>query len=153
MNGALPVAPSYKDLDVGREFRTSRVTVTETHVVGWANLTGDWHALHMDDEYARVESAFGRRIAHGPLVFGLGVGLVQRANILGDSVIAWLGVDGLRATAPVFFGDTVGLVVTVAEQRLSGKDPSRGVVSFDFDTRNQEGVSVMRCRYSVLMRT
>ena len=49
---------------------------------------------------------FGRRIAHGALVFGISVGLATRTNILDGTVLAFAGVDKLRFVAPVFLGDT-----------------------------------------------
>ena len=80
--------------------------MTETHVVNWAGLTGDFYPLHMDHEYA-AKTQFGERIAHGPMIFALAVGLVAQAGFGEDSVIAWLGVDKMRMHAPVRIGDTV----------------------------------------------
>jgi len=98
---------TFEDFQVGQEFLTVGVTVTETHLVNWANLTGDWYPLHMDEEFAREHSEFGRRLVHGPFVFALSVGLIEKANVLGHSVIAWLGTDEMRAKLPVFIGDTL----------------------------------------------
>ena len=80
------------DFSIGDIYTTASITVTETHVVNWASLTMDFYALHMDKEYAS-KTQFGERIAHGPLIFGMAVGLVGMAGFAEDSVIAWLGVD------------------------------------------------------------
>ena len=82
------------DFCVGDEYTTPAITVTETHVVNWACLTMDFYPLHMNKEYA-AQTQFGERIAHGPLIFGMAVGLVGMAGFAGDSVIAWLGVDNI----------------------------------------------------------
>ena len=37
----------------GDSFQSSRVTVTEAHIVWFAGLTGDFNSLHMDAEAAR----------------------------------------------------------------------------------------------------
>lgn len=79
----------WDDFKVGDKFRTQAVTVTETHVVNWTSLTGDWYPLHTDEEWAK-KTVFGGRIAHGPLTFALAVGLVGMSGIFEDSLIACL---------------------------------------------------------------
>src|SRR6218665_3782298 len=57
---------------------SSRVTagrsITETDFVIHAGDTGDFFPHHMDAEFMKTQ-AFGQRIAHGTMVFALGVGL------------------------------------------------------------------------------
>ena len=74
------------DFKVGDVFETAAITLTEAHIVTWAGLTGDFYPLHMDREYA-AKTQFGERLVHGPLIFGLAVGLVSLAGIGGDA--AW----------------------------------------------------------------
>jgi itaconyl-CoA hydratase len=148
-----PGSPRLDDFAVDQVYESGAVTVTETHLVNWSNLTGDWYPLHMDAEYARNKGPFGQRVAHGPLVFALSVGLIERANVLGRSVLAWLGADEMRALRPVFIGDTVRVRVTVLEARASRSDPSRGVLSLRYDTLNQSEEVVMSFRYSLLIRS
>ncbi len=96
----------WDSFSVGDRYRTESITVTETHVVTWAGLTGDWVPLHVDAEYAAA-SEFGERIAHGPLTLALALGLATRSGIFGDCVLAWLGLDDMRLPLPVRFGDTI----------------------------------------------
>ena len=145
-----PAETDFEDYAPGESVESAAITVTETHVVGWANLTGDWHPLHMDAKYGH-EGPFGDRVAHGPLVFALSVGLVERAQVLGRSVLAWLGTDELRALRPVFIGDTIRVRVTVLETRLSRSDAARGIVGFRYETLNQKDELVMSCRYNVMI--
>ena len=70
------------DFKVGELFETAAITLTEAHIVTWAGLTGDFYPLHMDREYA-AKTQFGERLVHGPLIFGLAVGLVSLAGIGG----------------------------------------------------------------------
>ena len=60
---------AYEDIKTGDEASLS-VTITETHIVIYAGLTGDVNPVHVDAEHAK-ESMFGERIAHGMLVSGL----------------------------------------------------------------------------------
>jgi acyl dehydratase len=55
----------FDDVAVGDRF-SSRMTITETHLVLGAGLIGDFNPHHVDEEYARG-SRFGSRILHGVL--------------------------------------------------------------------------------------
>lgn len=141
----------WEDFPVGREIATASVTVTETHVVQFATLTGDWYPLHMDAEFAAT-TPFGQRIAHGPLIFTLAVGLIYQSQCYGHAVIAWLGAEKMRATAPTFFGDTVHVVATVTSCRPSER-PGRGVVVLRYVVKKQTGETAMSFEFALLMRS
>lgn len=136
------------DFTVGQTFRTAAITVTETHVVTWAGLTGDYYPLHMDKEFA-ARSSFGERLAHGPLIFALAVGMVAQSGIGGDAAIAWLGCDNMRMTGPVRFGDTLRTLVEVREQRPT-RDPSRGIQVWRYTVENQRGEAVLAFDYTMM---
>lgn len=126
---------------VGDRYGTESITVTESHVVSWAGLTGDWVPLHVDAEYAAA-SAFGERIAHGPLTLALALGLATRSGIFGNCVLAWLGLDEVRLPLPVKFGDTIRADVVVRETRPTSK-PGRGLTVLGYEVRNQRDETVM----------
>jgi acyl dehydratase len=54
------------DIQPGMEFLTPGLVVTETHIVNFAGLSGDFFDVHMDDEFAR-SVGFKARVAHGLL--------------------------------------------------------------------------------------
>lgn len=59
---------------------TSRTrTITEADIVNFAGLSGDFHELHMSEEFAKREP-FGRRITHGALIFSISTGLTMRLS-------------------------------------------------------------------------
>ena len=136
------------DFNVADVYTTPSITVTETHVVNWACLTMDFYPLHMDKEYA-AKTQFGQRLAHGPLIFGMAVGLVSMAGFAGDSAVAWLGVDNLKMLAPVFIGDTVTVVVEVMEKNPTSK-PDKGVQTWRYSVKNQRGETVMVFDYKLM---
>lgn len=142
--------PGWEDFPVGRSITTPAVTVTESHLVQFSSLTGDWYPIHTDTEYAKA-SPFGQRIAHGPLTFALAVGLMYQSRAYGDAIVAWLGAEQIRALAPVFIGDTLHVVAEVTGSRAS-KDPSRGVVNLEYRVRNQKDEDVMFLALTMLMR-
>lgn len=136
------------DFKVGEVYSTPRITVTETHVVNWAGLTGDFYPLHMDKVYAEA-TQFGERLVHGPMIFALAVGLVAQAGFGGDSVVAWLGVNNLRMALPVKIGDTVTVRVEIKEQKAT-RDPTKGVQTWLYTVLNQRGETVMSFDYLMM---
>jgi acyl dehydratase len=136
------------DFKVGDVFETAAITLTESHVVTWAGLTGDFYPLHMDREYA-AKTQFGERLVHGPLIFGLAVGLVSLAGIGGDAAIAWLGVDNMRMLKPVKIGDTVRVIVEVREQQPTS-NPRKGIQVWRYTVRNQRDEEVMALDYKMM---
>jgi 3-hydroxybutyryl-CoA dehydratase len=129
---------------------TSRTrTITETDIVNFAGISGDFIELHMSETYA-AQGPFGRRIAHGTLVFSIAVGLGVQMNQVQDTVIAFYGVDRLRFTRPVFIGDTIHVV-----QKVIGKEPKqpgRGLVTFETSVLNQNGELVLTYSDKVLLK-
>lgn len=139
----------WDDVQVGDVFRGPGITLTDAHLVGWAGLTGDWTSLHLDAEYA-AGTPFGARIAHGPLTLSLALGMLTQTGVFGN-VVAWLGLDEVRATAPVLIGDTIRPVAEVTEARPSSS-PGRGLWTFAYRTVNQRDETVMTFSSSFLIR-
>lgn len=115
-------------------------TLTEADVTGFAGLTGDFAELHTNEEYART-TRFGRRVAHGALVFSISIGLSTRMNLLDETLIAFAAVDKLRFVAPVFIGDTIHVEKRVVERKPLGA--SQGTVVFESRVLNQRGELVL----------
>ena len=120
---------------------TSRTrTVTEADIVNFAGLSGDFIELHVSEAYA-AKGPFGKRIAHGALVFSISTGLTVQTIKIDDTVIAFYGMDKLRFTRPVFIGDTIHVVKKVIAKEQKGAD--RGVVTFETTVLNQNGETVI----------
>src|SRR6202023_3965006 len=90
--------------------------------------------LHMSEAYA-AQGPFGKRIAHGALVFSISTGLTVQTVKIDDTVIAFYGMDKLRFTRPVFIGDTIHVVKKVIDKQQ--KDDDRGVVTFETNVLTQ----------------
>lgn len=136
------------DFNVGDIYTTGSITVTESHLVAWAGLTMDFYPLHMDREYA-AKSEFGERLAHGPLIFAMAVGLVSIAGFAGDSAIAWLGANNMKMLGPVKIGDTITVIVEVLDKKPTSK-PEKGVQTWRYTVKNQRGESVMVFDYTLM---
>ena len=103
---------TFADIKVGDAASFSK-TLTESDILSYAGLTGDFNPIHVDAEYAR-ESMFKERIAHGMLVSGF-ISTVLGTQLPGPNSI-YLG-QTLEFKLPVKIGDTVTAEVTVAEKR------------------------------------
>lgn len=125
----------FEDLLADQSLTSSRMTVTETHIVLFAGLTGDFNPLHMDEEAAR-EGLFGRRIAHGMLAYSMSTGL--RSSIDDWAILAFMETRR-RFAGPVFAGDTLHYVARVQELRRSQSNPSRGIAKVSLRLLNQNG--------------
>lgn len=131
----------YFDDYILQEVRTSRGrTITEADIVNFAGLSGDFVELHMNEEYAR-RGPFGRRIAHGALIFSISTGLMVQMTSDHEAIVAFRGVDQLRFLEPVFIGDTIH--VTKKTIAKDSKDGVRGLVTFETTVLNQDGKSVV----------
>lgn len=116
----------YEDLEVGVEHVSPGRTITETDVVAFASLTGDWFPLHSDEEYSK-QGPFKTRIAHGLLGLALTEGMKFRIpEFMRMAYLASLNWD-YRFTKPILIGDTVRLKVRIDSKRRT-KNPQRGVV-------------------------
>jgi 3-hydroxybutyryl-CoA dehydratase len=140
----------FEDFQVGDAFLTGGRTVEMADILNFAGLTGDHYPLHVDEEYARG-TRFGGRIAHGPLTFGIAVGLMALSGVYGDAIVALLGCDDLRALAPVRPGDTIRVRAEVVETQ-EGENPKYGTLVVHYHVLNQADVEVMTFRWIMLAR-
>ena len=139
----------FEDFADAAPVESGKRTITDADVMAFATLTGDFVKLHVDEDYART-TKFGRRIAHGALVFSVSIGLATAMHLFDDTLIAFAGVDKLRFVGPVFLGDTVHVVKKVVEQKALGA--AQGTVTFESRVLNQDGELVLTYRDRLLVK-
>lgn len=140
----------FDDYYVGEKVITPTRTITETDVVLFAALTGDWHPLHTDLEYAK-KTAFKGRIAHGLLTLAIGTGLDLRLGPyvkVPKSFVALLGLDKVRFLAPVRIGDTIREEIEVID--MKSKDEKNGTIKTRIVIRNQDNREVLTLESEIL---
>lgn len=107
--------------------------VTEELVTLYAELTGDYNPVHVDEQYART-TRFGARVAHGLLTCGL----VQKSL---TQLVAPGGVSlsyNFHLRRPVFLGNTI-----TASAEVVKKQADKRLVICSLACVNQEGESVV----------
>lgn len=138
----------FEDFEIGQTMTTRGRTITESDIVQFGALTGDFNPMHFDAEYMKTHM-IGQRIAHGMLTISYAVGQAYQLGFLDGTVLAFRAIE-MKFSQPVFIGDTIHVEIKVAEtkpaERLGG-----GIVTFDVKIINQEGKSVQKGTWTVLM--
>ena len=103
------------------------------HQLNWFNM-----AVHSDGEYARG-TWFKERSLAGPVIFTVADGLLHNADNIagllakgGYEIFAYIGVDNMKITSPVLFGDTLRAEAEVVELR-----PTKNTGRFLFIYKNR----------------
>jgi oxepin-CoA hydrolase/3-oxo-5,6-dehydrosuberyl-CoA semialdehyde dehydrogenase len=137
-----PFRRHFEDIRVGDSLLTHRRTVTEADIVAFGGLSGDYFYMHFDEPAAKA-SPFGKRIAHGYFVLSAAAGLFVWPSP--GPVLANYGLDTLRFVKPVGIGDTIQARLTCKrriDRPSKGDGPGQGVVAWDVQVTNQDGVLV-----------
>ena len=139
----------FSDFEIGHRYVSGGRTVTETDVVNFAGISGDYNPLHIDASFAE-RTPFGQRIAHGMLAASISTGLGQTLGIFEGTTLA-LMAQTFEFKAPVFFGDTIRLALTVESTKASSKG-GKGVVVFRSDILKQDDSVVVTGTWTVMFR-
>ncbi|MCS6827745.1 MAG: MaoC family dehydratase [Caldilinea sp.] len=141
----------FEELLVGEviEHRLAR-TITEMDNVLFCALTMNTQPLHLNEDYARKHSEFGRRIVNGIFTLGLAVGITV-PELTEGTLVANLGYERVVHPHPLFHGDTLYVTTEVLEKRESRSRPGQGIVRFRHVGRNQDGVVVIEFERTALM--
>lgn len=126
------MSKTFDEIQIGDSASHTK-TITETDIVIYAGLTGDFNPMHVDAEYAKT-TIFGERIAHGPIAIGLvahciGMQLPGKGCIL-------LSLNN-AFHKPVKIGDTITARIEIAE-----RIEARKLVRMDIAYTNQRGETV-----------
>ncbi len=97
-------------LEIGKS-ATFTKKITESDINAFAEVSGDFNPIHVDEEAAK-KSVFGRRIAHGMLSASF-ISAVLGMYLPGEGTI-YLG-QNLQFLKPVDIGDEITAKVIVAE--------------------------------------
>jgi acyl dehydratase len=139
----------YEDLEQGAVFRSSSRTLTEADFLGFAQISGDCHPIHVDAAYA-AQTEFGQRIAHGPFGIALAVGLFCQFPEFQETAIAMIDFREWVFRMPMFIGDEIWLRMTVGEKYLTRS--KRGVVVRHFELMRADGTVPQRGSSAMLIR-
>ena len=124
----------FEDFELGATFVSIARTITEADIVHFACLTGDFHPVHVDAEFAK-KSIFKQRVAHGLLGITYAVGMINNWDLRAKTNMAFLHFE-CNFLCPTKIGDTIHCKVTIAEKR-EWKNAGKGVIVFAIELVNQ----------------
>ena len=137
----------FEEFELNQKRFTGGRTVTETDIVIHAGQSGDFFPHHMDEEWCKTQP-FKRRIAHGTMIFSIGIGLT--ASEINPEAFS-KGYDRLRFVKPVHIGDTIHSEVTISD-KYDAKKPEYGSVTEHVEVINQHGEVVLVCDHLLLAK-
>ena len=137
----------FEDYILGFTRETLGRTITESDFVVHAGHTGDYFPHHMDAEWCKTQP-FKARIAHGTLIFSVGIGMT--ASEINPEAMS-KGYDGLRFIKPVYIGDTIRVKVTITKKSDS-KRLEYGDVLEHVEIFNQKNEVVLVCDHILLVK-
>ena len=137
----------FEDYILGFTRETLGRTITESDFVVHAGHTGDYFPHHMDAEWCKTQP-FKARIAHGTLIFSVGIGMT--ASEINPEAMS-KGYDRLRFIKPVYIGDTIRVKVTIAKKSDS-KRLEYGDVLEHVEILNQKNEVVLVCDHILLVK-
>lgn len=141
----------FEDYEIGEKLIGPSRTITEADIVNFAMMTGDWHPIHINKEYAKT-TVFGERIAHGMLTLTLGSALCMQMGpntYSPKSFIAFINMTDIQISNPTKIGDTLSWEGTVAV--LEPKSKNRGVIGFDCVIKNQKDEVCLTYKHKMLV--
>ena len=140
-----PTRRYFDDIEVGEEYESPARTITESDIVLFAGVSGDFNVVHTDAELMKG-SIFGERIAHGLLILSIQAGLLGRMTppfaALGFSTLRW------KFKGPVKIGDTIHVRARVTGKREDGES---GIVTLARTVLNQRNEVVQEGETDVVV--
>ncbi len=140
----------YEEFVIGEEYESPGRTITETDVVAYAGLSGDYNQLHTDEEYSKKYNIYHTRIAHGLLGLAITEGLKSRIGIFDGTSLASLEWNWKFVKA-ILIGDTVRVKWKIVNKRETSK-PDRGIVWEEVKLVNQRDEIVAEGLHTVMMQ-
>ncbi len=130
-------------IKIGDKFSKSK-QITDVVVRAFAELSGDFNPIHLDEEFA-AKTRFGKRIAHGMISGAL------LSAVLGyefkERKIVYLS-QTMKFVAPVFLDDTITATATITNIR-----EDKPVVTLETVCTNQNGETTLKGEAVVLILT
>jgi itaconyl-CoA hydratase len=139
----------YEDFVPGDVFehRPGR-TVLDVDNTYFTLLTLNIQEVHFDAAYA-AKTEWKKMLVDSTFTLALLTGMSVRT--VSAKVVANLGWDKVKATHPVFAGDTLYAESTILSKRDSKSRPTQGIVTVSTRGVNQNGIEVMSFERTMLV--
>ncbi len=139
----------FEEYQVGQKIISAGRTVTESDIVSFAGLSGDFTQIHTDTEYSKG-TPFGQRVAHGLLGMAIGSGLAAQTGVMEGTVLAFREIKNWKFMKPMFIGDTIHVELEVTSTKAISRIGG-GSVEIILSIKNQDDETVMKGVWVVLI--
>ncbi|GAB5429443.1 MAG: MaoC family dehydratase [Devosia indica] len=134
---------------MGEVIDLGRTAVSKDMIITFAREF-DPFPFHLDEEAAKA-SLLGGLASSGWQTGALSLRMLVDSFLSTIASCGGLGFRDLKWKTPVMVGDTIGGKVTIAGLRRSESHPQWGIVTLDFDVRNQKDKPVLTMRLANLV--
>jgi 3-hydroxybutyryl-CoA dehydratase len=143
----MPTA-KFEDFKVGDTASITK-TISEADISRFAEITGDYNPLHMNEEYAK-KTMFGKRVAHGILSAGL-ISAVLGMKLPGPGAL-YLD-QTLTFKKPVFIGDILTATGKVKEKIVKQKEgkPPMNLLKISTVVTKKDGIVVTEGEATIML--
>lgn len=142
---------TYEDFPVGRVLPMGPKTVTEAEMIAFAEKY-DPQPFHTDPD-SEMAADVGGLIASGWHTCGIMMRMICDAYLLESASMGAPGLDEVRWLLPVRPGDVLTGTTTVLDRRVSKSRPTLGLLTLQYELKNQKGETVMLTRGTGMMAT
>jgi 3-hydroxybutyryl-CoA dehydratase len=139
----------FEEFETGQKIISAGRTITESDVVTFAGLSGDYNQIHTDAEFSRG-TPFGHRVAHGLLGLSVASGLAMRTGVLEGTVLAFREIENWKFVKPVFIGDTIHVEMEIIEKKALPRIGGGSLV-LQIEVINQDRAVAMKGSWTVLV--
>ena len=139
----------FEDWHVGDRHQARQRVITRTDIELFTDLTGIELPLFLDEEYAR-KAGFKTQLTPGLLFIPLALGGLYQLGLL-NNIIAWVGLDKVKFTAPVYPNDAVRSVIEVIQKRGTRRQ-DRGLITFKLVIEKGNGETASQGELTFLFR-
>jgi acyl dehydratase len=138
----------WDDAQVGDSCTSPTYLVTGERIDAYAEITGDYTPVHVDEAYANA-SHFGCRVAHGLMGQSVADGLKTQSEyrFLPGMSLGWTW-DFLL---PIKIGDVLRVRFTVGSMRASNSKPDWGIVVLPSELLNQHDQVVQKGEHRLMV--
>lgn len=131
---------AFATIEIGQRWVGPGRTLTEGDFTMACMVSGDWHGIHADEEFAK-QTPLGGRILHGSYAICIAMGQLANLVEFTDPIIGMLDIRDWTFRKPLFVGDTMHIELTILDKQVtSGKN--RGLIDRGIAIVNQHGVTV-----------
>ncbi len=140
----------FEEFEVGQSIMTAGRTITESDIVNFAGISGDYNQMHVDAEYA-AGGEFGERVAHGLLIVSITIGLLVQTGVMEGTVLAFRELDW-KFSLPVMIGETIRAMFEITETKALPRLGGGSIVG-KVSVLNQDDRVVQRGNIVVLVKS